>query len=409
MRVLFISTWFPYPPDNGSRIRAYNLIRALAAEHEVHLVSLLQDDSRREDAARLGDICRVVSLHESRWFKAGTLRSLAGFFSTRPRSYVDTYDPEIARAVRAAIEEVSPDVLVASQIGSMVYVPAGSPVPVVFEELEIGSMLRRINAGRLSARMRARLTFAKHRRLVRELLAKADAFTCVSAEELDLASESFRSLLAPAIRGAVVPNGVDTDHHTNGARAPEEGALVYNGALTYRANLDAVRHFARAIYPILRSSCPNVRLRVTGRCAGVDLAGLDGCPGIELTGYVEDIRTVLNRSSACVIPLREGGGSRLKILEAMAAGVPVVSTSVGAEGLDLENGRHALIADSPADFAGAVDRVLRDADLAGRLSREARELVERQYDWSSIGRLFVDVVESAAERRCVKGSHSEKR
>lgn len=405
MKVLFLSTWFPYPPDNGSRIRVYNLIKELAGRHEVHLVSLLQDDSRREDSAKLSDFCRVVSLHESRWFRPGTLRSLVGFFSTKPRSYVDTYDPEIARAVRAAIEEVTPDVLVASQITSMVYVPAGSRVPVVFEELEIGSMRRPTMAGRLSARIRARLTFAKHLRFVRELLAGADAFTCVSAEELDLANR----LLSPPVQGTVVPNGVDTDHYNGDARDPEEEALVYNGALTYHANLDAVKHFASEIYPILRSSRPHVKLRVTGRTAGVDLAGLDDCAGIELTGYVEDVRTVLNRSAACVIPLREGGGSRLKILEAMAAGAPVVSTSVGVEGLDLENGRHALVADSPADFASAVDRVLRDTDLAGRLSREARELVERRYDWSSIGRVFADVVESAAEKRCVKGSHIEER
>ena len=140
-----------------------------------------------------------------------------------------------------------------------------------------------------------------------------------------------------------------------------------------------------------------MKLRVTGRTAGVDLGGVADCAGVEFTGYVEDIRTVLSRSAVCVVPLREGGGSRLKILEAMAAGVPVVSTSVGVEGIEAESGRHLLVADTPSDLADAVERVLSDHELASRLSREARDLVERRYDWSSIGEGFVGVVESVAK------------
>ena len=169
---------------------------------------------------------------------------------------------------------------------------------------------------------------------------------------------------------------------------------VHRGALL---DQDAVRFFASDIYPILARRRPGVKLRVTGRTAGVDLGGVADCAGVEFTGYVEDIRTVLSRSAVCVVPLREGGGSRLKILEAMAAGVPVVSTSVGVEGIEAESGRHLLVADTPSDLADAVERVLSDHELASRLSREARDLVERRYDWSSIGEGFVGVVESVAK------------
>jgi glycosyltransferase involved in cell wall biosynthesis len=392
MRILFVSAWFPYPPDNGSRIRAYNLIKVLSKHHEVNLVALLQNDSRPEYADKLSEVCRVVSLHESRWFKPWTLRSLAGFLSLKPRSVVDTYDPDIARAVRDAIDRVSPDVVIASQIGSMVYVPARCNVPVVFEELEIGSMHRATTARGIFRRARAQLTFAKHCHFVRGLLNRANVFTCVSAQELDLA----KTLLSPSISGTVVSNGVDADHYNVSDRRPESETLVYNGAPTYHANLDAVRYFASEILPILRSRRPGIRLLVTGRTEGVDLAGVAECSGIEFTGYVDDIRTVLNRSAVCVVPLRQGGGSRLKILEAMAAGVPVVTTSVGAEGLDIRHGCHAIIADSPSDFARAVDMLLADASLADQLSRSAREFVKRTYDWSSIGRQLIEVVESVA-------------
>ena len=400
MKLLFISTWFPYPPDNGSRIRAYNLIKALSRKHEVHLVSLLQEDSDPANASELDDICRVVSLHPARWFKPGTLKSLAGFLSTKPRSYLDTFDPSIRAAVVDAIAQVSPDAIVAAQLGAMVYVPPrvyvsprpephylrpelveGRPAPVLFEEVEIGSMHRRLAAQAPLKRIRAALTFAKHCNLVKDLLRRADAFTCVSPGELG----AVRRCCSPKMSGTVVPNGVDTHHFTPANHHPEDGALLYNGALTFGANLDAVRYFASEVYPILRVRRPEARLRVTGRVDGVDLTGIADCPGVELTGYVKDIREVLSRSAACIVPLRQGGGSRLKILEAMAAGAPVVSTSVGAEGLDVEPGRHLLIADTPEEFADAVTRVLTDPDLASRLSAEARDLVERRYDWSAIG------------------------
>ncbi len=303
MKVLVVSSWFRSPPNNGSRIRVYNLIKALSRRHEVRLVSLLQDDSDPRDASELEDICRLVSLHESRWFKGGTLRSLAGFFSGKPRSYVDTFDPAIAQAVRRAIEEIRPDVIVGSQLPAMTYVPGDAGCPVVFEEIEIGSMLRRIRDCSGLARLRVSLTFAKHRSFVREMLGRSDGYTCVSSEELDMV----KRCCVPTIEGCVIPNGVDTGHYDPGDRNPQEWTLVYNGALTFGANLDAVRHYVDQIYPLLRSRVPGVRLLVTGRTDGVDLTGISDCPGVELTGYVQDIRDVLKKSYSVCNPAARGG------------------------------------------------------------------------------------------------------
>ncbi len=227
--------------------------------------------------------------------------------------------------------------------------------------------------------------------------AKWEAGVCRRFDCVTMVSKNdARSMLcaAPDLTSiTVVPNGVDTDHYNVAQRAPESHALVYNGALTYGANLDAVRHFAQAIYPVLEQRLPGVRLRVTGRTDGVDLGGIEDCPGIELTGYVEDIRAVLEKSAACIVPLRQGGGSRLKILEAMAAGVPVVATSVGAEGIDAVHGEQILIADTSLGFAECIEQALTDDALAAKLARNARRLVEEQYSWTKIGSLFVDVVE----------------
>ncbi len=126
MKILFLSAWFPFPPDNGARIRTYNLLKALAKRHEVFLISLLQEDSRRENIAALDGVCEVVSLHESGWFAPGSLKSLVGFLSRRPRSVVDMYDPTIRGAVSNAAADIRPDVIVASTLGVVEYVPHGA-------------------------------------------------------------------------------------------------------------------------------------------------------------------------------------------------------------------------------------------------------------------------------------------
>jgi glycosyltransferase involved in cell wall biosynthesis len=398
VKVLFLSAWFPYPPDNGSRIRAYNLIKALSAEHTVYLISLLQEDSSRESAGPLEDFCKVWSLHESRWFRPGTLRSVLGLFSRRPRSVVDTFDRRVRRSVEEAVKQTCPDVIVASTIGVAEYVPSDISVPCVLEEhnCEFAVMRRsaELSAGRLM-QGRAWLGWKKAAMWEASVCRRFDTVVMVSDRDRD-------DLLAvasdlPSVQ--VVPNGVDTERYTPEGYDPEPGAVVYNGGLTYGANLDAVRFYADSIYPILRERMPGVKLMVTGRTPDVDLHGINDCAGIELVGYVDDIRTVLRHSSVCVVPLRQGGGSRLKILEAMASGVPVVSTTVGAEGIDCMPGKHLLIADEPGDFATAIQRVLTDHDLATRLSGEARALVVSNYNWTTIGKQFVGLVEETAAKR----------
>jgi glycosyltransferase involved in cell wall biosynthesis len=398
MKVLFLSTWFPYPPDNGSRIRAYHLLKALARRHDVYLISLLQEDSDPENAVHLEEICKVWSLHESRWFNPGTFKSFLGFFSSRPRSFVDTFDPSVKQAVREAVLQIQPDAIIVSTIGVAEYVPHDLRVPIVMDHHNCEyAIMKRAAENRAGALARFRYTLGWKK------FARWEAAVCRAFDGVAMVSDLDREDMlraAPDLKNVgVIPNGVDTAHYQPCDRAPEPGVILYNGALTYGANLDAVRYFVSDIYPRLQADLPHLKLMVTGRTAGVDLSGIEDCPGVELTGYVQGMRDVLRGSSACVVPLRHGGGSRLKILEAMAAGVPVVSSSKGAEGIDCTDGDHLLIADEPDDFAAAIKLVLENAELAGRLATTARKLVVDRYDWSTIGEAFTEFVESAVARR----------
>jgi glycosyltransferase involved in cell wall biosynthesis len=193
----------------------------------------------------------------------------------------------------------------------------------------------------------------------------------------------------------VIPNGVDTRHVAYAASRTPGNVLLFAGTLSYQPNADAALWFAREILPLIRARRPEVRFRVAGRWAPESFrAALAGMPGTELAGEVADMRAELRGAAVSVCPMRSGSGTRLKILEAMSAGVPVISTSVGAEGIEARNGTEYIRADMPQAFADAVLRVLHDDTFAEKLRANARRLMERSYEWDTIGADAVRSVQS---------------
>ena len=171
----------------------------------------------------------------------------------------------------------------------------------------------------------------------------------------------------------------------------------------YSANLDAVRYFVREILPIIRRTRPDVTFVVTGATDGVDIRDLEAEDGVSFTGRLDAVDAILAKSAVCVVPLRTGGGTRLKVLQAMAIGTPVVSTRKGIEGLEVEPERHALVADESRAFAAQVLRLLSEPELGSSLSRNAHALVRERYDWEQIGATLERVVEGAVASHGSKG------
>jgi glycosyltransferase involved in cell wall biosynthesis len=243
-------------------------------------------------------------------------------------------------------------------------------------------------------RARYWLTFWKYRRYEARVYSYFDACTMVS--EID--ASAARQLLPnpPLIR--VVPNCVDLEYYACNAFMPQPQTLIFNGSLTYSVNLEAIRYFLREIWPLIRAQAPNARLRITGRTTE-SAATEFSLDGITLTGFLDDIRPAVGSSWVCVVPLRSGSGTRLKVLEAMALGTPVVSTAKGAEGLDVTHGENILIADEPAEFARHTLAVLNDIQLRTHLATNARRLVETTYDWKLAGAKFEALLQEVVERR----------
>lgn len=378
MKVLVVSSWCPSPPVNGSKLRAFHLVRQLADRHAVTLATFVgpNDDPY---AAPLREACRSIHAVQGEPFLFGRTPGSSGLFSSWPRSLKQTYNPEMERLV--AELAASADLVLALQVTAAVYMNAAEATPWVFEEVELTTFREAAEKKeRWRRRWRAGLTWWKQARFVRGLIGKAAGATVVSSLERD----ELRRVGVDVSRVAVVPNGVDpADLLIEPAPSPD--TLIYPGAPTYPANLDAVRYFLRDIWPLILEARPNVHLRVTGDTSGMPLAQLPAADGVVFTGHVPDIRRLIADTQVSIAPIRIGGGTRLKILESMALGVPVVSTTKGAEGLDVTDGRDILLADSPRTFADQVLRLLEDAPLRARVSAEARRLVEQRYTWTASG------------------------
>jgi glycosyltransferase involved in cell wall biosynthesis len=370
MNLLVLSTWHPYPPDNGARLRAWHLLDSLAERHRIRVVAGRQDDAPTEVPPALLARFDAVQIVPWRWYD-GAGGGLKALCDPVPRSIRETPNPALEQVVAAELNR-RPDAVLVMQLGMDAYLPE-TDLPLVLEEAEVTGWSQPVG-------WRARLTEVKAHRYWRSRFRRYRAVTVVSEAE----AVAVRSLVGkdgPNVH--VVPNGVLSAHYNRASR-PVTGRLIYNGSLTYGPNRDAVRWFVEAILPEIVRRRPDAHLVVTGRIPD-NCKDLAGHPNVCLTGYLDDVRDALEEASVCVVPLRSGGGTRLKILEAWAAGLPVVSTRVGAAGLDgATDGREILLADDPTSFATSVVRLLDEAATRERLGAGGRALARERYDWASI-------------------------
>jgi glycosyltransferase involved in cell wall biosynthesis len=386
VRILFLSRWYPYPPDNGSKIRVFGLLRALCEQHEVTLISFRDPSETAVPPAPGGP--RDIRVCDYREFRAGSGRALAGVVSATPRFLVDTHSAEMERLIADAVRGTRYDVVIASQLSMAAYHRGFAGVPAIFEEVELGAFWpgNAPHTG-LASRLRRQITWAKHRRYIARLV---EHFACCT-----VASEHERQLLSIAASSYspvhVVPNSVDTSAGIGVAR--EANTLIFAGSMRFTPNRDAMTWFVEAILPQVRARIPGARLTITGEPGSVSFGRM---AGVTLAGHVPDVRSLVAASAVSLAPIRTGGGTRLKILEAMAARTPIVATSKAAEGIDAQPGEHLLVADTPRDFAAAVCRLLDDPVAAAQMAERAWRLCLERYDARLVAATLVRLAETAA-------------
>ncbi len=392
-RLLWVMGWFPLPPDKGVRIRLAQLLDTLAARHRLTMVVLADPEAEVERyQGELAARCEALYIFPRREFQPTRWRAIRGLLSPLPRWLVDVELPEVHARVRQLAQEQPFDLIIASQLPSALYVRSLNGVPKILDEVECGLFLDQVRMARDPIqRMRRWLMWWKHARFLRALSRSFTACTVVSEVEADILRR-----IAPEARIAVIPNGIDRARYQGIEATPEPDTLIFTGAPTYWANRDALSFLAEAIWPAIRRQRPEARLWITGRLP--EGVVLPHPPGWTYTGYLDDVRPQVARAWAMVVPLRFGGGTRLKILEAMALGTPVVSTPKGVEGLTFQDTGAVAIASEPQDFARAVVDLLRDPDRRARQSRIAREAVA-DYDWARIGERYLELVEQVIGER----------
>jgi len=385
MRVLFLSAWFPHPPSNGSRLRVNALLRALARQHEVQLLAFADQADVDPTAPAMRELCTSLQVFPRIPFDPSSGR--LAWLSLQPRSLATMFSAPMAHAVAHCARTC--DVVVASQLACAAYAPWFGEAPALFEEVELGALHGQVAQGPAIARWRTSLMWAKHRRYLRRLLRRFAACTVVSEPE--------RALLATVVDDRrvihVLPNGVVVPDR-DGPSAPRPDTVIFTGSFRYHPNHEAMRWFVAEVWPRVLRQRPTARLVITGDHGDLPLPPAQQ---VERTGLVDDVRPLLGASWLAVAPIFAGGGTRLKILESMAAGTPVVATSKGAEGIDAIAGEQLLIADDPAGFAAHVVRLLTDAALRARLSSAGRRLVAERHDWRLLGPRFEALVRSIAE------------
>jgi polysaccharide biosynthesis protein PslH len=389
MRILWLSPNLLLPLDKGGKLRTWHLMRHLARRHSITYVSFADPDPPERDRSGMSEVCaELVTIPRQERSKGG-LRFYAGvarhLLDPVPYAVAQYRSTAYRRAVRSALARTSYDRIVCDFLVPAINLPRRLPAPALLFTHNVEAEIWRRHADTETGWLRKRLYRQQWTRMQRfegRLMARFDRVLAVSDVDRDTLQRLYpRSLTAPV---SVIPTGVDTTYFTPGLREPSAGKrIVFTGSMDWLPNADAVAFFCREILPLIRQEEPDVTFTIVGRSPTPAVQRLAEDPAIEVTGRVDDVRPFLAASTVNVVPLRIGGGTRLKIFEAMAAGRAVVSTSVGAEGLPTESGRHLLVADDPVTFARSVLTLLRDAETRQAMESEARAFVTERYDWAA--------------------------
>ena len=389
MKILFLSPWNPYPPNNGSKLRIHGLIRGLSEHHELRILALSDLDSTRNSGGVKSEH-PPIDLIPRRRFEARSISTLRWLAARTPRVVIATRVAQFRMRIQSELAGDTYDLVIASQWNTASYAEEFNGTPAVFDELELGSFTSKVVAAKNPlARFRHRLSVLKMQAYLRRLLPRFEVTTVASeieAKLVHMAVPKYEHL-------ETVPNFIDVESFPRGRRNASSRNLIFTGSLTYFANYDAIEWFLSKIYPQVVRAFPSSSLTITGDHNNLHLSTTKN---VNLTGEVADVRPLVSDAAISIAPYRLGGGTRLKVIEAMALCTPVIATSKGVEGLDVIHGEHLLIADEPDEYADAVLQILGDPSLGRSLADNAYALVQEKYDYSVVIPKFLEIVERSA-------------
>lgn len=385
--MLAVTSHLPWPLDRGGHIRTFNLLTALARDFRVTLVAGCADRHCLNGSAVLQDngvkVCGVPLPPRT---PIGEARRLAGAALARePYVLFRRHDRrQMWTAVAKELAIARPDVAYLDHLDSLLFVPLFRDLPIVTDLHNIYSRIAERDAQE-SRRGLARVWMRREARLLSKMEQRAASLASVLLAVSTDEQAYYASL--GASRVDLVENGVDCRAYADLPTGRQHGTplVLYVGAMSWPPNAGAASFLATSVMPDVRAALPDARLRIVGRNPPKPVRELSSRAGVDVLGAVDDVRPHLAEATVLAVPLDVGGGTRLKILEAFASGLPVVSTPIGCEGLDVVDGQHLVIAERE-HFAAVLVALLGDVEMRARLAQQARALVVERYDWAIVGR-----------------------
>ncbi len=389
MRILVFYPYIPYPVDRGTYQRTFHLLRALARDHDVDLLALAENGENTEHRAVFESFCReveFVSFEHPKWQKLFPDRLL----NPLPSNVAHWTLPHVAEALRQRLARKSYDLVhVCDLVLAQYFVKEHPDVRLAVDRSRVDLQFQLMEHARMKFPFKTRLlryeNYAKLWLFERKIGRRAAVEVVCGPDD-----ETFlRQYVSREMPIQVVANGVDLDYFAPDS-APDPRAttptVLFCGAMDYNPNIDALRWYFGEIHHRLRQLVPELQVLIVGKAPVPEVVAHGERPGVTVTGGVPDVRPYYRRSWLQIVPLRIGGGTRLKIVESMAIGTPVISTTIGAQGLDLQHGEDILLADTPDDFARETARALQDASLREHIKKVGMATVQARLSWPMLGR-----------------------
>jgi len=396
MKILWVKSDFVIPADTGGKIRSYNIIRQLAKLHLVTYLSFIdQNYTSQHEAGMQVCVQEVISVFKRSEKKYGFgfyLRLFLGLFSSLPYIVHKYHSARIKRIIGELWKQRRFDILICDFLEMSVNLEKNTVFPKVLFQHNVESAIWD-RYYQVERNWLKRLYFFYERRRMR----KYEAFACQRFDRVLAVSQADKLKLEGEFGIhdiAVIPTGVDTEYFASRKEKTVPGSLVFTGSMDWLPNQDAISYFCEEIFPLVKRQVPEAKLWVVGRNPSDRILELSQKnENIIITGTVEDVRPYMVQAQIYIVPLRVGGGTRIKIFEAMAMGLPVISTSIGAEGLDITPDKNIVIGDGAEDFADGIIELLRNESKRNKIAEEGRRLVTQTHDWKRVAQILSRVCE----------------